>query len=173
MDIFSDIIIRRNVLVIAFGTKADFLYFFQIWLFLQTRYEQNRENMIDKYNPAGRLYAILSDAAQKNDKEETRKVWANVFGVEEGNETEVIRSLLSLHELVEEVHLLIKNNSQLNSELFLKSFPNLRRAVSAQNLSSQWNNYKIRLNPETMTRLEFCAEVLLIRTPKRRHRTRA
>lgn len=116
--------------------------------------------MVDKNNPAGRLYVILSDAASKNEKEQVFKVWASVFGVEEAKETEIIRSLLSLQELVEEVHSLIENNTQLSSELFLKSFPNLRRAVSAQNLSNQWTNYKVRLNPETMTRLEFCAEVL-------------
>jgi hypothetical protein len=116
--------------------------------------------MVEQNNPAGRLYTILSDAARKNEKEQTRKVWASVFGIEETKETEIIRSLLSLQELVEEVHSLIENNVQLNSELFLRSFPNLRRAVSAQNLTNQWNTYKVGLNPETMTRLEFCAEVL-------------
>ena len=116
--------------------------------------------MVDPNNPAGRLHSILSDALRKNEKDPTRKVWANVFGIEESNETEIIRSLLSLQELVEEVHALIQNNSQLNSELFLKSFPNLRRAVSAQNLTNPWATYKVGLNPETMTRLEFCAEVL-------------
>lgn len=116
--------------------------------------------MVDQNNPAGRLYTILREAERKNEKEQTCKVWASVFGIEEAKETEIIRNLLSLQELVEEVHALIKNNSQLNSDLFLKSFPNLRRAVSAKNLTTQWNNYKVGLNPETMTRLEFCAEVL-------------
>lgn len=116
--------------------------------------------MVDKNNPAGRLHTILVDALRKNEKDQTRKVWANVFGIEEANETEIIRSLLSLQELVEEVHSLIENNSQLNSDLFLKSFPNLRRAVSAQNLTNPWSSYKAGLNPETMTRLEFCTEVL-------------
>jgi len=51
MDIFSDIIIRRNVLVIAFGTKADFLYFFQIWLFLQTRYANKKSREQSKGAP--------------------------------------------------------------------------------------------------------------------------
>lgn len=116
--------------------------------------------MIDQNNPAGRLYAILKEALRRNEKEPTRKIWANVFDIDEVNEIQIIRNLLSLQELVEEVHELIKNNSQLNSELFLKSFPNLRRAVSAQNLTNPWSAYKAGLNPETMTRLEFCAEVL-------------
>lgn len=119
-----------------------------------------KEKMIDQNNPAGRLHTILTDALRKNEKEQTRKVWASVFGIDEANETEIIRSLLSLQELVEEVHALIENNSQLNSQLLLKSFPNLRSAVSARNLTSQWNTYKVGLNPETITRLEFCAEVL-------------
>ena len=112
--------------------------------------------MIDPNNPAGRLHTILTDALRKNEKEQTRKVWAGVFGVDVANETEIIRSLLSLQELVEEVHALIESNSRLNSELLLKSFPNLRRAVSAQNLSNPWSTYKAGLNPETITRLEFC-----------------
>jgi hypothetical protein len=116
--------------------------------------------MIDQNNLAGRLYAILSDASKKNEKEQARKVWADVFGINEKNETEIVRSLLSLQELVEEVHAIIENNPQLNSVLFLKSFPNLRRAVSAQNLTAPWSNYKTGLNQEAITRLEFCAEVL-------------
>ncbi|OZB56473.1 MAG: hypothetical protein B7X35_05490 [Halothiobacillus sp. 14-56-357] len=116
--------------------------------------------MIDQNNPAGRLHKILTDALRKNEREQTRKVWASVFGIDENNETEIIRSLLSLQELVQEVHALIENNPQSNSGLLLKSFPNLRRAVSAQNLMNPWSSFRVGLDPETITRLEFCAEFL-------------
>ena len=58
------------------------------------------------------------------------------------------------------MHQLVENNPQLNSELFLKSFPSIRRAVSAQSLTNPWNTYKVGITPEAMTRLEFCSEIL-------------
>jgi len=109
--------------------------------------------VVDENNPAGRLYTILREAQGKNGKESVQKIWASVFGIAESNETEILRSLLSLQELVENVHRLIENDPQLNSDLFLKSFPNLRRAVSAQNLANPWNTYKVGIEVETMTRL--------------------
>lgn len=116
--------------------------------------------MVKKDNPAGRLYTILREVERQNEKEQTRKAWANVFGVPESNELEILRALIDMQVLVEETESLIANNDQLNSDLFLKSFNLLRRAVSAQNLANPWKTYKAGLTVDAMTRLEFCAEVL-------------
>jgi len=116
--------------------------------------------MVKKDNPAGRLYAILREVERQNDQEPTRKAWAIVFGVSEKDELEILRGLVDMQLLVDETENLISNNEQLNSELFLKSFHQLKRAVSAQSLANPWKTYKVGLTVDAMTRLEFCAEVL-------------
>jgi hypothetical protein len=116
--------------------------------------------MVKKDNPAGRLYTILRDVERQNESAETRKAWATVFGVPENSEFEILRGLIDMQQLVDETEKLISNNDQLNSALFLKSFGQLRRAVSARNLANPWKTYKAGLTVEAMTRLEFCAEVL-------------
>lgn len=116
--------------------------------------------MINEDNPAGRLYSILREVELQNEQEQTRKAWATVFGVPQYNELEILRGLISMQALVDETETLISSNEQLNSQLFLKSFSQLKKAVSAQNLASPWRTYKEGLTVEAMTRLEFCAEVL-------------
>lgn len=116
--------------------------------------------MVTNNNPAGRLYTILREAESQNENVATLTVWANVFDLPETNELEIVRSILSLQELVEEVHRLVEGNPEFNSDLLLRSFPSLQRAVSVKNLANPWRTYKVGISDEAMTRLEFCSEIL-------------
>ncbi|PAU77006.1 hypothetical protein CK501_15415 [Halovibrio salipaludis] len=117
--------------------------------------------MIDESNPAGRLHRILSEVATKNgDGICVRDVWAPVFGCSPKDEASVLRGLVEVYGLCEEVKNLIKLNPDLNHDLYLASFPKIEKAILPVNLGQQWKALRSNLDGEVLARLQFCAEAL-------------
>jgi hypothetical protein len=115
--------------------------------------------LIDESNPAGRLHKILSDAKRRKDQEKVREVWASVLDIEQ-DEVVITKAVVELYSLSNEIQSLIKMNSQLNHQLYLKSFNQINRAFFPLNLGTNWNSVKQHLTDEALTRLQFCAEEL-------------
>lgn len=117
--------------------------------------------MIDESNPAGRLHRILSEVAAKNgDGICVRDAWAPVFGCNAKDEAAVLRGLVEVYGLCEEVKNLIRLNPDLNHDLYLASFPKIERAILPVNLGQQWKALRVHLDGEVLARLQFCAEAL-------------
>lgn len=115
--------------------------------------------MIDDTNPAGRLHKILAKIKTKPDTTKVIDAWSEVIGCE-ATEVEVTRAVVALYMLSQEVQSLIKMNSSINEELYLKSFTRLERAFFPLNLNTNISNVKNQLTEEALTRLQFCAEEL-------------
>ena len=116
--------------------------------------------MTQNDNPAGRLYHILEEAKGKPGANSTSQVWAEVLNADPGDNYEIFKRVSSLQKLVKETELLIESRSDLNTPLYLRSFPKIRSVTSGANLSAHWSNYQNNITEETLTRLEFCSEVL-------------
>ncbi|EOX1799798.1 hypothetical protein ACPDQ8_003450 [Vibrio cholerae] len=115
--------------------------------------------MIDETNPAGRLHKILSTAKEQPDKKTVRDVWAYALNVE-SNDAEVTKAVVELYSLTHQIQSLIKMKEGLNHDLYLSSFSRVERALIPLNLAASWNNVKVHLSDEALTRLQFCAEEL-------------
>lgn len=117
--------------------------------------------MIDESNPAGRLHRILSEVAAKNGERIcVRDAWAPVFGCTAQDEAAILRGLVEVYGLCEEVKNLITLNPDLNHDLYLASFPKIEKAILPVNLGQQWKALKGHLDGEVLARLQFCAEAL-------------
>jgi len=117
--------------------------------------------MIDESNPAGRLHRILSEVAAKNGEGIcVRDAWAPVFGCAAKDEAAVLRGLVEVYGLCEEVKNLIRLNPDLNHDLYLASFPKIEKAILPVNLGQQWKTLRGHLDGEVLARLQFCAEAL-------------
>mgnify|MGYP001164772489 CR=1 FL=1 len=116
--------------------------------------------MTQNDNPAGRLYHILKEAKEKPGGNSTGQVWAEVLNADTGDKYEILKRVSSLQTLVKETELLIESRSDLNTNLYLRSFPRIRSVTSGENLAASWSNYQNNITDETLTRLEFCSEVL-------------
>ncbi|HHF3081608.1 TPA: hypothetical protein ACPJ03_004532 [Vibrio diabolicus] len=115
--------------------------------------------MIDETNPAGRLHKILATAKEQSDKKTVRDVWAYALNVEP-NDAEVTKAVVELYSLTHQIQSLIKMKEGLNHDLYLSSFSRVERALIPLNLAASWNNVKVHLSDEALTRLQFCAEEL-------------
>ncbi|MBT1443424.1 hypothetical protein KJI95_02655 [Shewanella sp. JM162201] len=115
--------------------------------------------MIDKTNPAGRLYKILLTAKGHADNQSVKAVWSNVLNVED-NDIEITKAVLELYSLASHTQLLIKMKKGLNHDLYLSSFNQIERLLIPINLSLTWGHIRGNLTEESLTRLQFCAEEL-------------
>lgn len=117
--------------------------------------------MIDESNPAGRLHRMLSEVAKKKgDTLRVRDVWAPIFGCNPTDEPEILRGLVEVYGLCEEVKDLIKFNSDLNHNLYLASFPKIERVILPANLTQNWRSLRENLDGEVLARVQFCADAL-------------
>lgn len=116
--------------------------------------------MLDLNNPAGRFYEILREAQSKADELRVRAVWGQVFSEDANNDLAITKKVIELFQLGEEVKVLVGMSDGINTELYLSSFPTIRRAIFPLNLNNPWRSQKHLLNDAVMTRLEFCIELL-------------
>lgn len=117
--------------------------------------------MLQKDNPARRLYDLLDIARKEEDNLLTREVWAKVLGTTNLHEIYFLQRLVYLHELVEQVKLAfqqIKGTKLVNT--YLKYYSNIELATSANNLEAPWSVYKTFLDTESMLNLKHIAEKL-------------
>lgn len=113
-------------------------------------------------NPAKRLHSILSDAIKRNGGEATIKVWSAVFDAN-GDDAipRVFYCLGLLHQLTFAVEDRVRRIPGLNTDLYLRAMPDIRRALSPARTDFAFNDTAGRyLNAGTMTVLEFCANEL-------------
>ena len=101
----------------------------------------------------------MTEAKKHQPKEKVGTVWATVLGVEI-DEIEITRAVIDLQELAKDVRILTRNIDGLNHELYLASFNTIEKAFFPLNLHAQWSQVVGKITPDSLTRLEFCAEEL-------------
>lgn len=115
--------------------------------------------MVKLDNPAGRLHEILTDARNCANMG-ILAVWERVLKAQPGNKTDIIRRILLMQELFDDVKNRIECIDGINMELYLSRFPELEAVVKATNLDAGWDGLKPYLNDAAMLSLAHCAEIL-------------
>lgn len=114
-------------------------------------------------NSAYRIREILNAVKSKQDKTPTHEVWAEVFSIEEPDQTRknvsISRCLADLHDEVELVRseMLALGYSE---NLYNSSLKKCNAVFSAQTIMGQWQGSKQHITPEVPIALGFCSEIL-------------
>jgi hypothetical protein len=116
--------------------------------------------MVNKHNPAGRLYNIIESASKKSDGQKIRQVWSEVLNCEVKDDAEITKRVVEVYNLSQDVQRLIKLIPDINYDLFLTAFPKIERAIFPLNLNANWKSQKMNLDSGVITTLRFCSEEL-------------
>lgn len=117
-------------------------------------------------NPAARLYTVLREAKKQPDNKSIKDVWNSVFIVETDGLIPLLRNLVILSNLVDEVEKEILQ-LEVNHDVYLKHFPTIREVLSPSNFHESWQVTKRRLAEEVLGSLEFCSERLNALRPEK------
>lgn len=119
--------------------------------------------MTIKINSAHRVHKVLANAANRNQNQPTGNVWAQVFNIDEPDETrrnfEISRCL---NQLYDEINLFEKlmRETDFSEELYKPYLDRARQAIIPHGISNGWNSYCPNLSPDTILSLKFCEEIL-------------
>lgn len=113
-----------------------------------------------KTEPAGRLFDILQEARSKPDQQKVRKVWAEVFGVEESDTGTILRMIADLIQLTYKTKSQIEALDDVDHALYLKPFNKIERIFSSINLEASWQGLKNLIDEPTIYGLQFCSDKL-------------
>lgn len=116
--------------------------------------------MIDKSNPAGRLYELLTKTKSLRDSTHVREVWSSALGCDKGDDAEIYKRVVEVYNLYNEVETLILSTSTPNRDLLLFSHKKIEKVFFPLNLDTSWAANKKHIDDEVTTRLQFCADAL-------------
>ena len=116
--------------------------------------------MVERDNPAGRLWHILNDAKKKGANLRTREVWGEVFDIDKNSTSQILEKQGEMIQLLMDVKRSIENIDGLNQDLYLKQLPSIQDAFADTRLNDQWKGFKSQLDKATMLSLEHCADKL-------------
>lgn len=119
---------------------------------------------MSKYeNSAARLFALISQATEKNGQITTAAIWADVLGLDtQLAEADPHAVQVQLKLVREELDLLerLMRSTNFSSDLYSPFIARVRSAVSVSNLAAAWANYSHFLNAETLLAFRYCSEIL-------------
>lgn len=117
-----------------------------------------------KENPASKLYEILtmakSIAGTNNATPSFKKVWAQVFNVNESNYEEIIQGIVRVQNLYRETKVLIENNKILNIDKNHTHLKVINRAVFTLNVQGNTAYLKDHLKQESLTALSYMGDLI-------------
>lgn len=117
-------------------------------------------NDISLNNPAGRLHRILSRAKSAG-QATVLSAFAHAFEIPPANIHEVLMNLGRLGLAVDEVSEELRRvNATDTLELYLESAPQLKSALSIQQLGAAWESYKNSIRDEDLRALRYCSKEL-------------
>jgi len=114
-------------------------------------------------NSASRLYSIFSQLTGHADSVQVLAGWVQTFSITESTPkkqaVEVARRLDALTRELELVRLgMSKANYSIN--LYESAIASFEEATSPMMLPHTWNNVRQYINPQNLTVLQFCSEIL-------------
>jgi hypothetical protein len=116
--------------------------------------------MVERDNPAGRLWHILNEAKQKGPDKKVRNVWAEIFDLNPEADSQILEKTSLLIGLLIEVKRSIENAKDLNQDLYLERLPRIEEAFLSVRLTDQWKAFDNRLDGTTMLSLKHCSDAL-------------
>lgn len=113
-----------------------------------------------KDNPAGRLLTVLQKSQKIDHAKKMREAWAEIFEVNSGNTSEILRNLGLLHQLPSEIRHQIYSIDGEEHDLYLDKITRVENALSNINLKARWKSFKETIDEATLTELKFCSKLL-------------
>lgn len=119
--------------------------------------------MSRRINTASRIYHVLQNAVNQHTNQATAQVWAQVFGIDEPDETrrnfEISRCLNQLYGEIDVLERLM-DDTEFSQSLYLPYLNKARSAIVPHGITAGWNSYNTHLSPDTLLSLRFCIEIL-------------
>jgi hypothetical protein len=117
-------------------------------------------NDVSLNDPAGRLHRILSRAKSAG-QANVLSAFASAFEVPATDVPEILINLGRLGLAVDEVSEELRRvNATDTLELYLETAPQLKSALSIQNLGATWESYKNHIRDEDLRALRYCSKEL-------------
>jgi len=116
--------------------------------------------MVERDNPAGRLWHILNEAKQKEANKRVRQVWAEIFDLDPESDSKILEKTAHLIGLLVKVKRGIESAEGLNRDLYLERLPRIEEAFLSVRLTDQWKSFDNRLDSTTMLSLKHCSDAL-------------
>jgi hypothetical protein len=110
--------------------------------------------------PVGRLHNLLQAALQQSEQKSIRQVWAAVLGIPENDHAAILFGIAETIILVREAKEAISRLEGVNTELYLKPFPQIERVFSNSNLDRPWNSARSPLDAATMYGLQIGSDAV-------------
>jgi hypothetical protein len=95
--------------------------------------------MPDDFDPARRLYDILSASPTQDASQPSRVVWARLLGRSPDDRTAIYRGLALLAELVNEVEEAVKACPDADTKLLLEKLPAIRKGIGVMQLEAPFS----------------------------------
>jgi hypothetical protein len=124
--------------------------------------------MPDEFDPARRLYDILSVAREHGDSETARVAWSKALGLPPDNRLGIYQGLATLVELVNEVEQAVKACPGADAKLLLEKVPLIRKAIGIGQLDADWTSQRKFLSEVTVRDLLHCSNALQRVQPERK-----
>lgn len=117
--------------------------------------------MTENSNPASRLHEILLSAMQTGQSgHDVMSQWAACFNIDVQNERAIVRRLVQLDTLADEVRSLICFHENINQDLYLNHLDSIQEGLSPLNFDQRWDHVQKFISEAALVRLEFCSELL-------------
>lgn len=113
-----------------------------------------------KTESAGRLLDILKEARGKPANNKVRRVWAEIFGLEENDTSTILRMIADLIQLTYKTKSQIQSLEDIDHSLYLKPFIKIEKMLSQINLEAQWQSWQQQIDEPTIYGLQFCSDKL-------------
>jgi hypothetical protein len=122
---------------------------------------------VDFTNPARRLYDVLDNANRQDHNKITFAVWAEVFGIGQDNEEEIVHRFFQLRRLYSEAVRTMESIEELNAALYLRWVAPVGEIFHLHTFQHHWSQTRTPLTAIVMQALEFSAEELTKRHQER------
>jgi hypothetical protein len=109
-------------------------------------------------NPAGRLYTIFVKFRDHNDKTNIGDAWANVFGIDKYDTSEILLSISEVVTLIEETKYQL-SLLDVNHELYMRPFGEIQQVLTFS-FNQTLGHVRNYVSESVMSDLEFCDELL-------------
>ena len=89
-----------------------------------------------------------------------RGVFGEVFGLDSNDLPALYTTILLLRKMADDTEGKVKQTENINHELYLRSFPTIKRALSIPNWDNAWGGSSQHLTETAVADMAFCAEML-------------
>jgi|SRR5579862_4864135 len=114
--------------------------------------------MAHNYNPARRLFELLTSAVAMNSNQ-TTQVWDATLAAE-GSPTVLLQRFVALDRLYRETVAALEKVEGLDRDLYVGQIGGVENILQISTLLRSWEDVKKGLSPTTMLALRFCASYL-------------